>query len=144
VVEDDGGVVADLRVLGAVEGQSLVHLEVALLFLLLAGGEEVVDLRVDARADLQLVHEACRAVVGVEIFGVSLEAHLFEPAHVGQVFLGIGLEDEVLPNVLPHEHVAAGRVCMARGVRSSGEQNSPPQAHEEMKPDLQLGSASQE
>lgn len=113
MVEDDGGVVADLRVLGAVEGQGLVHLEVALLFLLLAGGEEVVDLRVDARVDLQLVHDARGAVVGVEIFGVSLEAYLFEPVHVGQVFIGIGLEDEVLPNVLPHQHVAACRVCMA-------------------------------
>lgn len=93
VIEDDCGVVSDLVVLGAVQGQSLVDLEVLVVALLLAGTQEGVDLTVNADVDVQVVHYARRAVLGVETFGVPLETFAEELLHVFQVLLTTLLEN---------------------------------------------------
>jgi hypothetical protein len=102
MVEDDGGVVSDLGIFCAVEGEPFVDLEIGLIGLLLTRGEEVIDFGVDGGIELQLVHDACRTVVRDQSFGVAFKASLIEPLGVLQIFFGVRFEDEMLANILSH------------------------------------------
>lgn len=131
MVEDDSGVVSDLGVFGPVEREHLVELEDGLIILLIAGGEEIIDFGIDLAVELQLMHDASCAIIRIQSLRVALKTSLTESLYVSQVFIGGLFEDEMLADILTHQDVARRAIYISKGVRCSGEQNSPPQAQDE-------------
>lgn len=107
MVEDDSGVVPDLPVLVPIDGEVLVELVDGLPVPGVAGGQEEVDFVVDVvLRQVQVLHDAGRAVLHVLGADVVGQALLLEGGDVAEELGRVVFENQVLPDVLPHQHIA--------------------------------------